>query len=152
MTLRIPFLFDSMEKFDPSQVNLMFSTLYNHINSPYVEYGATSNVLGWSAFSARKVYYKQLGRLVFVNYYIGGASNDTACSFTVPLPSVDPYGTWAALPFVYDNTAYLTTLGVTYLGNGLTKVDCYKTVNGSPWTWTGSGDKLIIGQFFYPVA
>lgn len=51
--------------------------------TPWTDYSATSTVVGWSAFTTKEIYYKIVGKIVFVNFNISGTSNSTTTTFTL---------------------------------------------------------------------
>jgi hypothetical protein len=118
------------------------------------DYTATSTITGWSGFTAGRkfIYYKKVGKTVFVLFWLEGTSNATTVSYTLP---VAPTGTTypvigAMLGYTYDNTAILTTPGRIELAAGATTVNIYK--DGATGAWTGSGAKIVGGQCFYETA
>jgi hypothetical protein len=120
----------------------------------WTDYAASSTIVGWSSFtSGRKwIYYKVIGKIVFVWFHLEGTSNSTSVSFTLPFTSANLYNTaWGgALNITYDNGVTKTTPGhaqVTYNSN---TVNCY--VDMANGAWTASGTKIVAGQFFYQIA
>jgi len=125
--------------------DLILSVNDVYTSAPWPDYSAISTIIGWSSFSTKKIFYKQIGKLVFVEFSISGTSNSTSTAFT--------------LPFDRHNNAYslkvpmqITDSGSVQLGlfevatNGGT-VTCYSTIGEAGWTATGT--KGVIGQFWY---
>lgn len=106
-----------------------------------------SIVGGLSSIDIKQIFVKKIGKMVFVSFYIAGTSNDSSFSFTLPYTSV-------ALPsplfFVVagkDNGSWLTTISSGNLNGSASQAVLYKDISGA--TWTASGEKAVIGQFFY---
>ena len=117
-------------------------------NVPWTDYSGISTIVGWSSFTTQKIFYKKIGKLIFVEFSISGTSNSTSAYFT--------------LPFDRHNNAYslkvpmqITDSGSVQLGlfeiatNGGT-VTCYSTIGEAGWTATGT--KGVIGQFWFEVS
>ncbi|RJR38676.1 MAG: hypothetical protein C4567_12405 [Deltaproteobacteria bacterium] len=116
--------------------------------SAWNSYGATSTVTGWSSFWYKDIYYKKVGSLVYVAFYIHGVSNSTAASFTLPFASNAPTYIHALIRAA-DNYNWQTA-GLLSLAQGASTVNFYK--DASETAWTASGNKTIAGQFFYEAA
>jgi len=119
----------------------------------WTAYGATSTVVGWSSFTSKSIYYKKVGKLVFVQFDIGGVSDSGAVSFTLPFENNSNLGMWAKLGFAYDNTSYTAVTGsqnaVIYMAASSTAVTCGRYLASTLGNWTASNDKQVIGEFFY---
>ena len=114
----------------------------------WADYGATSTIVGWSSYTTKQIYTKKIGKTVFVAFNIQGTSDSTATTFTLP----------------YTNTAGISVYN-TYMGQdtggGYAPYSLYLAATGSTVvfnvaglsaTWTASGAKGIVGQFFYEIA
>jgi hypothetical protein len=113
----------------------------------YADYSASSTLSGWSAFTTKKIYYKKIGKFVFVWFQIDGTSNNSTASFTLPYTSANTgyeiYGSCRG----YNNGADQTAPGMLHMDPNSATVNCYKD-----WTsagFTASGRKIVIGQFVY---
>jgi hypothetical protein len=122
----------------------------NHIGA-WVDYSSTSTVTGWSAGLTKKIYYKIVEKVVFVDFYITGTSNDYMASFTIPhTPAHSLRIACHTMVFLDDNT---TTYAIGYAANSGANatIDLYQSATvGGPWT--DSGIKTVQGQFFYSIA
>lgn len=103
-----------------------------------------STITGWSSYTANSVHVKEVGKLIFVKYWIEGTSNQTYARFTLP------YKQEAGIKL--DVWSRITDDGATQ--SGLIELDADSNlVNGypEPWggTFTASGTKMIQGQFWY---
>jgi len=108
-----------------------------------------AKIVGFSAVASANVYYKIVGDLVSVSYFIQGTSNATTTSFTLPdAVSASSPGTTTVLTYSYDNGATLTAPGSVVLSAGSAVVNVNATTGGGG-DWTSSGTKISSGQFFY---
>lgn len=115
----------------------------------WTDYSATSTIVGWSSYITKKIYYKKIGKLCFINFAIRGTSDSTAASFTLPYTSSnDEAGTgFMAAVQIKDNGTDLTTPGRVRVQPNEDVLYGYKDmVSGA---WTNSGEKMIRGQFWY---
>jgi hypothetical protein len=110
----------------------------------WTDYSATSTIVGWSSYTTKSIYYKDIGKTRFVTFTLYGTSNSTSATFTLPSASSNTVSTNNGIR-VIDNGAE-GAIGLIGLPANSSTVTCYKSLL-SPWT--GSGDKLVAGQFFY---
>lgn len=114
----------------------------------YQDYSATSTIVGWTSFTTKLIYYKVIGKLVWVWYGLIGTSNATTVSFTLPYTSANTLGSRAACT-VTDNGVVATTPGVSILNANSATVNVGKDYVSTLTAWTSSGSKSVVGQFFY---
>lgn len=112
---------------------------------PLTDYSATSTVVGWSSFSLKTIYYKKIGKTVFVYFDLLGTSNSGSTTFTLP------YNNSGAIVarFVYraqDNGGALV-VAPGQMAGGSGSAILYSDMAGG--LWTSSGQKSAFGQFFY---
>lgn len=121
-------------------------------NVAWTDYSATSTVTGWAGGVSTKIFYKKLGRLVFVAFQIQGTSNSTAATFTVPFARpANAYDlSFAMAGFIQDNSADVTTNAYGTIASGASTVVLGRFAGST--TWTGSGTKRVSGQFWYEAA
>ena len=50
----------------------------------WTDYSATSTIVGWTSYTTKEIWYKKIGKIVFVTFHIAGTSDDTVANFTVP--------------------------------------------------------------------
>jgi hypothetical protein len=50
----------------------------------WVDYAATSTLVGWASFTNKTIRYTIIGKTAFVNFALAGSSNSTLASFTLP--------------------------------------------------------------------
>lgn len=111
-------------------------------------YGATSTIVGWSAFTTKEIYYKKVGKLVFVNFLLEGTSNSTDVTFTLPYAPAAAPTAYYTLGTGQNNGSRLTNPTEIVLVAGVASVTVYKDTTEAA-DWTASGDKTVAGQFFY---
>ena len=118
-------------------------------DTAWTDYSSTSTVVGWSSFTTKKIFYKKVGRLVFVAFTLTGTSNSTAVTFTLPFAVINEAGLrfGDALSLATDNGVTLTTPGrVTTQENDTTAFIYTEFANAA---WTASGSKDVRGSFWY---
>lgn len=114
----------------------------------WTDFSTGSNPQGFASFTTKKVWYKKIGRMVWVSFQIVGTSNQTYISFTLPytiaagvhptvvIQTVDA-GTTQPYPGLCQSGATPPTASMV----------CYKRVDGLGFSSTGI--KGVIGQFWY---
>lgn len=110
----------------------------------WTDYSATSTVTGWSSFGTKSIYYKRVGKLVFVYFRIDGTSNTTGASFTLPVSATT--GSQHQLHAIAQDNGGTLAMDRFYWSNSST-VEFYSDIAGTGFT--ASGAKLIMGQFWY---
>lgn len=115
----------------------------------FIDYSATSTIIGWASFTTKVIKYFQIGKLCFVIFDLEGTSNSTSSSFTLPLTQQGtPAFINSAMGLAVDNGAATANMGRLELASNV--VSLFLTNAGTGWT--GSGTKKILGQFFFEVA
>lgn len=103
---------------------------------------------GWSSISTNYGLWTVIGRICTVTFQVGGTSNSTATTITLPLPASN-FGDFAircrnnGLPFV---SGLFECVGNT---TPTTTVSCYRDLIGS--NWTASGTKEVRGVIFFQI-
>ena len=110
-------------------------------------YHDTSTIVGWSSYTTKEIWYKRIGKLTFVQFDIEGTSDSTSTSFTAPHTHNGDLG--LNLPCRIANSG---TYAAGFLGIGVSSstVNFYPAITGG--SWTASGTKRIVGQFWYQAA
>lgn len=116
----------------------------------FTDYSETSTVTGWTSFTAKKIFYKKIGKLTYVSFEITGTSNATGASFTLPTNNNASIG-MQVIMYARDNTG-TSVAGTVFMDPSTATVVGAPTVGGSSSGWTNSGTKSIIGQFVYQTA
>ena len=132
-----------------SSVRSKLNNVITEINlldpTDWIDYSATSTVVGWSVLTAKIIRYRVIGKIVFVNVNLVGTSNSATTTFTLPFQNKN---------IETINMAYAANNGSALIGafgmiaNSST-CTCYQSFTTA---WTASGTKYIYGQFFYEIA
>lgn len=115
----------------------------------WVDYSATSTIVGWSSFTSgwKTIKYRIVGKQMFVLFALDGISNSTTTTFTLPFNSVN------VIRII--GSCYCVNNGVT-VGGYYANVKDTSTIQGftglAASAWTSSGTKTFIGQLFYEIA
>ena len=133
-----------------SSVRTKLNSVITEINildpTDWIDYSATSTIVGWSSFTTKQLKYKIIGKQIFVYYRFIGTSNSTTVTFTLPNSSI--YLIYHFIRYI-NNGSVGSALSV---GRILTDtVTCWIDISGTN-LWTASGTKEITGEFFYEIA
>ena len=141
-----------------SYVKGVTSAIQTQINdkltSPtFIDYSATSTVVGWTTFTQKTIRYSVIGKLLIVEYFISGTSNATTTSFTLPQASATVSG------MIWANNNQTQNNAVNYMGysnipsnSSTATFGYYPTGSSITATWTASGTKLIRGLLTIEIA
>lgn len=110
----------------------------------WTNYSASSTIVGWSSYTTKLIYYKDIGKTRFVYIHLDGTSNSTATSFTLPSACTNTMNFFGQIRT--DDNGNIN-LGHYVLLAGASTVNCYYGVTAA--AWTASGTKRLIGQFTY---
>jgi hypothetical protein len=114
------------------------------LETSWTDYSASSTVTGWSSFSTKQIYYKDIGKTRFVQILIDGTSNSTSTSLTLPSASsntADYRG-----PIRTDDNSTIN-IGHFALDKNSSTVNAYYGPSAS--AWTASGTKRLLGTIIY---
>ena len=137
-----------------SSVRSKLNNVITEINlldpTDWIDYSATSTIVGWSSFTTKIIRYRVIGKQIFVQFQLDGTSNSTSLTFTLPSNILTP---------MYNN-CYAVDNGVANVGmcinfsGGTNVITGYRfnTATSLTSTWTASGTKTYKGQFFYEIA
>lgn len=112
--------------------------------SAWIDYSATSTIVGWSSYTTKQIYYKDIGKTRFVTFVLYGTSNSTSVTFTLPSASSNDTQVNQYCRAIDNGTE--GAAGTLNLPANSSTVTCYRTGLAA---WTGSGTKLAAGQFTY---
>lgn len=116
----------------------------NIYNDAWQNYYTSSTVTGLNTLTITNIYYKRVGKLVFVVFNLLGTNDGSTITFTVPYAAAT--GSYMHLLMrVKDNGTFQTTPGWANLSGST--VTIYKNANSG--TFTGSGAGGVQGEFFY---
>lgn len=122
--------------------------LIAHEQGDYIDFSATSTIVGWTSFTTKKVRYKLSGRKLDVQWMLIGTSNAVTVTFTLPYTAIS-VGTAGGAGAVVagitiDNGAFTATPGEVLMGDATAIVAAFATMGGG--VWTNSGTKQSVGQ------
>lgn len=113
-------------------------------SSPWVDYSATSTIVGWSSFTNKKIYYQQIGiKTYLVSFDIAGTSNSTTINFSLPFTSSSVLSV-TSTGYGVDSGATSVNPTMIDVLTSTTTVNIYKDLTMAPWTNTGT--KEVRGQ------
>jgi hypothetical protein len=134
-----------------STVRTKLNNVITEINlldpTDWIDYSATSTIVGWSSFTTKSIIYRIIGKQVFVNFSITGNSNSTVATFTIPAINSSVFSCQNLNVQITDNGAISLNPGRVLSNLSSNIVSCQKDRLGS--SFTASGVKTTIGQFFY---
>jgi len=126
-----------------------FSDGSYHTTNAKVDFSSLSTIVGWSSFTRKVLNYVKINKIIYVYFDIVGTSNSVDTTFT--LPYTLPAGTYFINPAIraQDNGG-ATQSGFASMTGASDLVTCFKDWAGT--TWTASGTKRVVGEFFYVIA
>ena len=123
-------------------------------SASWVDYSATSTIVGWASFTTKIIRYQVIGKTVNVWVYISGVSNSATTSITLNYSASANYT-------ILTYGGGLLSLNNGTSGHGYTNVPIsssniftfgyWTTATSSTATWTASGTKSIRGFFSYEI-
>jgi hypothetical protein len=136
-----------------SYVKGVTSAIQTQINTKvtqntWVDYSATSTIVGWSSFTVKNIRYYVVGKIVTVFYQFNGTSNSTTTTFTLPFANA---GANVFYPIAYTNN------GVSGVTPGRTRFltgDSFATmaIDWANVNFSASGSKTCAGTIIYEIA
>ena len=130
-------------KFDSSGNVTFGADVYN---VAWTDYFATATKVGWEATPTGYIYYKKIGKTVYVNFMITGTSNHTVAYFTVPYTN----NTSAAannIGYCLNNGTIDTAAGLIEMAANSDEIWVGRTFGTV--AWDASGTKTIKGQIWF---
>lgn len=124
-------------------------TIQGESANPWTPYHDESILAGWSAYTKKLIYYKEVGSLVFVKYDIQGTSDATNAYFRLPYANNEDIMVYFKPARSQDNGVWGdgSAYGRMSVGNRIALF--FTAEDASTTSWTASGDKSIIGEFWY---
>lgn len=115
----------------------------------WVDYSATSTIVGWSSFTTKLIYYYIVGDIATVMVHLDGTSNSATTSITLPF-------TQTSIAMISINTRF-TNNGIASATAG--RVTCALgsnvavfTIDGLGTAFTSANQKLILATFQVKIA
>jgi hypothetical protein len=112
-------------------------------------YYSSSTVVGFSSMTNSIINYKRFGKLVFVQVNLGGTSDTTTLTFTLPYATRSDEIMVHPIKYINAGT-WGTTPGSVQLGTSDSSVTAYTDMDTAAWSDTGT--KGIQGNFWYEAA
>lgn len=112
----------------------------------YTDYSGTSTITGWSAFTTQLIYYKRIGKLVYVWFDLVGTSNSGTTRFTLPFTAANTVNVNGTNIRTQNNGSFVNS-SLFQIVKNTAVVDFYVDSAGN--SFTASGDKSVQGSFFY---
>lgn len=119
-------------------------------NTAWVDYTATSTIVGWSSFTTQYIGYAIIGKTAFLTFVLSGTSNSTATTFTIPsaITPLTAFGSSVENAVRVVNNGSGAIGAIRLSGNSLTITGLS---SASSSTWTGSGTKQFSGSISFPI-
>lgn len=125
------------------------NAVYDKIESfgftDWIDYSATSTIVGWSSFTIKQLRYQVAHKRVYVNFYLTGTSNSTSLTFT--LPTASPIEIMNVCRIIDNGTS---GVGRFFMNASSNTVTVNSDVAGA--AWTASNQKFCAATFFYEIA
>ena len=143
-------LYQTKYRSDTARTNI-YTTLGGKVDTTgWIDYWSLSTKTGWSSYTDSMLRYKVQGNIIYVYFNIQGTSNSATTSFTLPFNAKNNTG--MALGFHRNaGSFFLNGYGEILINSStITFSRATSSSNITPTSsWTNTGTKLIIGQFFY---
>ena len=119
-------------------------------NVPWTDFSGTS-VTGWLSFTNKLIYYKKVGKLVYVTFLLDGTSNANNANFTLPFAANASTHAYQVLIRAMNSGTY--QISFLNINSGASVVSFHKDVTSDVSTsWATSGNKKVMGEFWYEAA
>ena len=117
----------------------------------FTDYSSTSTITGWSSYTTKKIYYKKIGKTVFVVFSIEGVSNTIGADFTLPFAVNSNMEVYTSIS-VINSSSQTSTPGRCQVDASSSTASFSANYNPAGLAFGNSGTKAIRGQFFYETA
>lgn len=120
-------------------------------NVAWTDISQSVTIGGWSSFTDQYIYYKKIGKTVFMKFYLLGTSNSDVAQFMLP-SGQNMTTNFHNLDIVVrrcDNGSWGWGFGEIPVATPYI-IQFYVTASGGGWT--SSGQKAVMGEFFYQTA
>lgn len=117
----------------------------------YQDWTSFATIVGFSGTPGGSIYYKKIGKLVFVRFSLSGTGNNTAMSFTLPYNKVNDGTTTEWKMRAQDAGTWLNGAGMGRIANASPGLAVFYTSEALA-AWTASGNRQLYGQFWYEAA
>jgi hypothetical protein len=110
----------------------------------WADYSASSTIAGIGSLSGKYIYYKKVGKTVFVTFYLAGISNALTITFTVPYAAASNPA-YIQQPIITHTNSATPAIGQANMTSGSATVTCESSIGGN--FTNGASD--LIGNFWY---
>jgi hypothetical protein len=114
----------------------------------WTDFSSSVSITGFSGSPTVSYIYMVIGKLVYCVINISGTSNSTSFTFTLPVATSSSFPAINVVSLIRDNGTW--AFGSIALPNNNTLVGVNSTASSA--SWTNSGAKACVGQFFYRIA
>ena len=114
----------------------------------WTNYSGSSSITGWSSRTTTKIYYKRVGKTMFVYFEIDGTSDSISTSFTLPHAAQSNITTRGMC--LAKNAGSWGNGSVIHHAAGSSTCTLYWYIPTGPWT--DSGTKTVYGHYHYQMA
>ena len=134
-----------------SSVRTKLNDIITNVNlldpTDWVDYSATSTIVGWSSFTVKQIWYRKIGKQVFCYFSLSGTSNATNATFTLPDNNNATITSITLSAQITDNGTSSNTPGRIITTTSSNVITINRDRIGTAFTNTGT--KACNGQFFY---
>lgn len=118
-------------------------------DSGWIDYSATSTIVGWSSLPTKIIKYRVIGKQMFVMVNIQGTSNSTTTTYTLPFNAINE-NNFIMHVGINNGTGVQARADITKNSNIITHI--YWTGVSSVSNYSNTGTKGIFEQFFIEIA
>jgi len=108
----------------------------------WVDYSATSTIVGWSSFTTKKISYKIIDNAMILDFDLLGTSNTTTASFTIPFNATSTSFSLSAHVVSAGNAQLYSGRIYTVAGSNVVAIQ----LNGQSTPFNNYGTKRCSGQ------
>jgi len=123
-----------------------------YVDDDWIDYSATSTVVGWSSRTVTVIKYRVIGKQVFVFFIIGGTSNSATTTFTLPFNAVNTFSFFNNSYAVNNGVFWALAESVTTQNSNIISNFYWSSLSSGGLFFTASGSKQIRGQINFQIA
>lgn len=90
---------------DSAITQAKLSTIAGEVGGTWIDYSATSTIVGWASFTVKQIFYKQIGKVVHVAVDLEGTSNASGITFTLPIAASTHLNNYEGIPGLIEDVA-----------------------------------------------
>jgi len=115
----------------------------------WIDYSATSTIVGWSSFTNKQIWYKIQGDTLFWWVRLTGTSNSTTTTFTLPTAPNASVLTNFAMSRIMNVGSASNSPGCVRMVASSTTLTCFASLQST--NYGISNTKEVIAEGFYPI-